>query len=101
MLQQAATQTEGLPTLAGYALFAYLVIKEVIGLVKPYLARKNGHTNGNSGEKSVDYWRMEFRQAIEEKVGDELHEQAEVLGEIRDGINKLVTIAESRRRGGL
>lgn len=98
MFQQAATQSGELPTLGVYGLFAYLVIKEAFALVKPFMAKKNGNgTNGNAGDKSVDYWRMEFRAAIDDRVGKELHEQADVLGEIRDGINKLVTIAENRR----
>lgn len=74
--------------------FAIMVIREVFGFLRSY--KKNGSAN-ESGMKPVDFWRLEFRSAIDERMGAHLTAQTQTLTDIRDGINKLVTLSEQRR----
>ena len=73
--------------------FAIMVIREVLGFLK----KRGTMTNGEAGGKSVDFWRLEFRSAIDERMGSHLAAQTQTLTDIRDGINKLVVLNENRR----
>lgn len=50
-------------------IFVILVLRELL----PFLLksrRGQTHTNGNAGERPVEYWSQEFRKIIREEMGD-------------------------------
>jgi len=78
----------GLATAAAFAL--YVTWKEVI----PRLAARgpNGRRNGSAGAQSVDFWRMEIRQAEQEAMTTVLvpkfDQQIAIFEEIRGHMAK-------------
>ena len=83
-----------IPELAGACAFCVLVLDKTFSFVTKIKNGKNG--NGNSGEKSVDYWKTEFRIAVKEELANQ--GLATLLKDVRDGINKLVLYEELRQR---
>jgi len=89
--------------LGGMALAA-LVVKEAFALVRSRLITKNdnGTINGKAGEKTVSFWRNEFREAQvsgnSTTIMPALNRQTEILEKMSDGITRLVLIEELRQR---
>lgn len=82
-----------MPELAGACAFCVLVLDKTFTFVAKIRNGRNG--NGNSGEKSVDYWKTEFRIAVREELANQ--GMGETLREIRDEVKKLVTLEEVRQ----
>jgi hypothetical protein len=72
-------------------LLAYLLFKEALAFVGK---RKNGKTNGSSGQQPISYWELEIRRYVREEIKP-LNDQ---MAEIRDGIYQLVNAQESSER---
>jgi hypothetical protein len=85
-----------LPELAGSAAFCFLVLDRAFTFASKFKNGKSNGTNGASGEKSVDFWKNEFRAGVRE----ELHNQglAATLIEIRDAVRELVLYEQLRQR---
>jgi hypothetical protein len=86
--------TISMPELAGACAFCVLVLDKTFSFVSKIKNGKNG--NGSSGEKSVDYWKTEFRVAVREELDNQ--GLGQTLKEIRDEVKKLVTLEELRQR---
>lgn len=96
--------TQLLWQLGAGGLFALLVLREVFAFLR------DRSRNGSAGSKPVDFWRLEFRAAINEGLASTLkpliETEIQLLREIRDsvstsnqGISELVVTNRGTRRG--
>lgn len=79
---------------------ALYIIKNLFSYLK---SSRNG--NGRSGDQSIDFWRSEFRAALQEGLKDHtdslkesLCQVYEVETKIHEGIIKLVALTEAAQR---
>jgi hypothetical protein len=78
---------------------ALLIVREVLAFLKG----RNGKTPTSAGDKSVEFWQMEYRKATDEALRPLLAAQTAVLSDIaqtqhemNERLGRLVYIAEKR-----
>jgi hypothetical protein len=85
---------------------AYVTWKELV----PVLRRAGADGNGAAGNKSVDYWRLQMRDTVQESITVALAPKFDMqialladmknsIGDVSRGVSELVTLERSRLQG--
>jgi hypothetical protein len=84
----------------------YVAWKELV----PVLRRAGADGNGAAGNKSVDYWRLQMRDTVQESITVGLAPKFDMqiailadmknsIGDVSRGVSELVTLERSRLQG--